>query len=171
MIDVAIRPISSSDTENVVIWRNNPNVRKFFINQSLITVQSHMEWLNNFVSTKKVYQFIIENKTENKDVGSIYLRDVDLVHQTAEYGIFIGEDDQRGKGIAYLASKLILDFGFGQLNLKQIILRVLKENTIAIKSYERIGFRQGIKDETIEYINDEPHEVIFMDILKEDYSK
>lgn len=171
MVNVTIRPICEHDTENIIKWRNNPSVRKFFIDQNLVTAEIHKRWLENYVYKKIVYQFIIHNGTEKRDVGSIFLRDVDLVNKTAEYGIFIGEDDQRGKGIAYLASKEILDFGFNELKLDKIMLRVLKENEVAIKSYERIGFKHTNANKIVEYIHDVPQEIIFMDIDKENYRK
>ena len=55
------------------------------------------------VETGKVDQLIIcikdDTSEEGIPVGSVYIRDIDWNHNKAEYGIFIGEESVRGKGI------------------------------------------------------------------------
>ncbi len=56
----------------------------------------------------------------------------------------IGEAEARGRGYAHVASKLILNYGFRELGLQKISLRVFADNERAIHLYERVGFvREG----------------------------
>ena len=96
---VILRPIDGSDTENIIRWRNKESVRQHFIYQKPFTAEGHTAWLKNMVETGKVSQFIIHSKNLKKDVGTVFLRDIDHENNKAEYGIFIGEDDARGLGI------------------------------------------------------------------------
>ncbi len=163
--NVIIRPINENDTNNIVRWRNNPNVQRNFIYQNTFTIESHMKWYKEKVITKKVYQFIIEY--EGRPVGSIYLRDVDYDNRKAEYGIFIGEDDMRGKGIGGAASRQIIDFAFNTLKLHKVFLRVLGENQAAIRSYEKVGFcKEGVAVDDV-CINGAYKDIIFMSIINE----
>ncbi len=155
-MEVKIRKIEIEDTANIVKWRNSENVLQYFIDQRKINEESHINWLNNYVFTGKVAQFIIV--CDNQDVGSIFLRDIDLESKSAEYGVFIGEDAYRGKGVGSKASRLILEYGFNELKLDKIILRVKNHNLPAIRSYEKIGFKRI----------DEINEVLFMQIKKEE---
>lgn len=162
-MNVTIRPITYDDTENIVRWRNSDFVNKRFLYRAQFTPESHNSWIKNMVETKKVYQFIIS--CDGKDVGSIYLRDVDLQNRKAEYGVFIGEKDYLGKGVGQAATKLILNFAFTELKLHKVFLRVLSDNIGAIKSYEKSGFVQEgfFKDEI--FADGKYESVIFMAVF------
>lgn len=138
---VYIRPITPEDTGKIVTWRNRDFVRKNFIYQERFTQEGHTAWLREQVEPGHVAQFIIcvEGLGE---IGSVYLRDIDKVHKTAEYGIFIGEEEALGCGYGTQAAGLALDYGFGTLGLTRIFLRYLEGNPRAGKSYEKAGFRQ-----------------------------
>jgi len=166
MPDVRIRPITWEDTDNIIKWRNSDYVRSRFIDQRLFTRESHEYWLKNYVETGKVYQFII--LLDEVSVGSVYLRDVDHENKTAEYGIFIGEQSSRGKGVGTKSARAILDFAFNELHLEKVFLRVYKDNEGAVKSYLKAGFKPNGKTETIE-VDSSLKEVIFMEMEKKDF--
>ena len=137
---VYLRPMTYDDTENIVRWRNSDAVRQNFIYQALFTKESHENWIKTKVETGQVVQMIICLKESDQPVGSVYLRDIDPHHKKAEYGIFIGEESARGKGVGTAAAKLMLEYGFEELGLHKIFLRVYAENLQAIRSYEKAGF-------------------------------
>lgn len=160
---VYLRPITDADTEKVVAWRNKDFVRKNFIYQKFFTEAGHRAWLKNQVEPGHVVQFIIcvEGLGE---IGSVYLRDIDREKKTAEYGIFIGEEEALGCGYGTQAAKLALDYGFGTLGLDRIFLRFLEDNPRAGKSYEKAGFyRLERKRETVN-LEQGTRGVLFMEI-------
>jgi UDP-4-amino-4,6-dideoxy-N-acetyl-beta-L-altrosamine N-acetyltransferase len=170
-MDVQIRPISNQDTQNIIKWRNNPSVQKNFIFRTPLNEKLHSEWMQNKVEKGEVAQFIIRDKSSNQDVGSVYLRDIDHCNKKAEFGIFIGEDEARGKNIGTQSTSLILQHAFEQLDLNKVFLRVFDVNTGAIKSYEKSGFvKEGLFRQDV-IIDNHPYNVIFMGILKEDWMK
>mgnify|MGYP002228263736 CR=1 FL=1 len=57
-------------------------------------------------------QMIICDLANDKPLGSVYIRDIDRHHNKAEYGIFIGEADARGRGVGTAAAKLMLRYCF-----------------------------------------------------------
>ena len=166
---VTIRPVTEADTDRIIAWRNAPSVMAHFIYRTPLTRKEHLNWLHNRVETGEVAQFVIyDGETA---VGSVYLRDIDRNNQKCEYGIFIGDEDCRGKGIGTAAAKLALAHAFEELGLNRVYLRVFADNLGAIKSYEKAGFRyEGTFRQDV-MIDGVGEDIVFMAILREDWEK
>lgn len=139
---VYLRPMTCEDTDRIVAWRNQEAVRRNFIYQELFTRESHEHWIHTMVETGRVVQMIICETEGNRPVGSVYLRDIDRQHKKAEYGIFIGGEDARGKGYGTMAARLMIRYAFEELGLHRLFLRALADNGQAIRSYEKAGFER-----------------------------
>lgn len=163
--DIVLRSIEARDTDNVLKWRNSPAVKQYFIYQKEIKHEDHENWLKDKVATGKVAQFIIE--CSGVPIGSVYLQDIDKVHNKAEYGIFIGDPSNCGHGIGTIVAKKCIQYGFDSLKLHRIYLRVYKDNERAISSYEKAGFQKEavLKDDV--YVNGKYHDIVLMGIVKD----
>ncbi|MDE7224669.1 MAG: GNAT family N-acetyltransferase [Acetatifactor sp.] len=139
---VYLRPMTYEDTDLIVAWRNQEEVRRNFIYQALFTRESHHAWIRDMVNTGKVVQMMICEAGTELPVGSVYLRDIDRQHRKAEYGIFIGGEGARGRGYGTLAARLMIRYAFEELKLHRLFLRAFAENRQAIRSYEKAGFVQ-----------------------------
>ena len=162
---IYLRLMTYEDTENIVKWRNSDSVRKKFIYQGLFTKEGHENWIQTMIDTGKVVQMMICELGTERPVGSVYIRDIDKVHQKAEYGIFIGEDDARGKGYGTAAAKLMIQYCFEKMKLHRLFLRVYAHNEQAIRSYEKAGF---VKEAHLRHdvcIEGEYHDIVLMGIL------
>lgn len=166
---VSIRPITENDTSNIVKWRNAKSVVENFIYRTPLTEQAHLNWYETRIKTGEVAQFIIVDEQSKTDVGSVYLRDIDKQNRKCEFGIFIGDENCRGKGIGSAAAKLILDYAFDVLNMNKVFLRVFAFNERAIKSYEKAGFKiEGtFKQDVI--IDGVAYDMVFMGVTLEEW--
>lgn len=146
---INLESIRYEDTPLVVKWRNLESVRANFIFQDTFTDEIHNNWMKTKVETGEVVQFIIKEADTERPIGSVYLRDIDKKNQKAEFGIFIGEEDNRGKGYGQESAKMICEYAFRELNLHKVMLRVFADNVNAIKSYKNAGFVEEayLKDE------------------------
>lgn len=166
MKNIQLRKINIEDTDNIIKWRNNPNVKKNFCIQKDLTKEDHLNWFNNKILTGEVAQFIIIDNDLNIPVGSTYLRDIDTNNKKAEFGIFIGEDVSRGKGIGTESTLFTIKYGFEELKLHKIFLRVFANNYSAIKAYEKAGFiYEGTAKDDIMLPNGEFQDIIFMSTI------
>ena len=95
--NVILKQITMQDTDLIVKWRNNPEVMKNFIYRGEFTHETHKHWMETKVARGEVLQYIIMTKRDRIPVGSVYYRDIDR-NNSAEYGVFIGEDSARKKG-------------------------------------------------------------------------
>lgn len=164
---IYLRPMTAEDTDRIVRWRNSDGVRKNFIYQELFTRQSHEAWIRNMVETGKVVQMIICDSNSQKPFGSVYIRDIDRKHNKAEYGIFIGEEDARGRGVGTAAAKLMLKYCFLEEGLHRVFLRAFADNLQAIRSYEKAGFvREAyLKDDVL--IDGQYRDIVLMAAINE----
>lgn len=162
---IYLRFMTYDDTDLIVSWRNTDGVRKNFIYQALFTRESHENWIRTKVETGDVVQMIICETGSERPVGSVYVRDVDRTHHKAEYGIFIGEADARGKGYGTAAAKLMIRYCFEEMKLHRLFLRVYAENQQAIKSYEKAGFEREalLRDDVC--IEGQYRDIVLMGIL------
>lgn len=142
---IYLRLMTWEDTDLIVSWRNRDEVRKKFIYQGLFSREIHENWIRTKVETGCVVQMIICDLATDTPLGSVYIRDIDRKHSKAEYGIFIGEETARGRGVGTAAAGLMLQYCFEEEQLHRIYLRVLADNLQAIRSYEKAGFvREGL---------------------------
>lgn len=147
---IYLRPMDRGDTDLIVAWRNSDGVRKNFIYQEPFTREGHENWIRTMVETGRVVQMIICDCAGDKPLGSVYIRDIDRRHNKAEYGIFIGVESARGRGIGTAAAKLMLRYCFEEEGLHRVYLRAFSDNAQAIRSYEKAGFvREGLLKEDV----------------------
>lgn len=102
-------------------------------------------------------------------IGTIGFYDVHQEWQSAEYGIAIGEAAYRGKGYGTEATRLMIAYGFLELNLHRIWLRVIDTNIGGIKAYEKSGFTyEGRKRHGFRR-NNVWHDTLFYSILRPEW--
>ncbi len=67
-------------------------------------------------------------------------------NQSAELAIALGELDYWGKGYGTEAARLIIEYGFRQLNLRRIRSNVFSPNHRSLKMHENLSFvREGVQ--------------------------
>lgn len=166
-MDIYLRPITQQDTDDIIRWRNSDAVRTNFIYQEPFTRQSHLKWMETMVKTGKVVQMVICLKEGDKPVGSVYIRDIDYHHRKGEYGIFIGEEEARGKGVGTAAAKLMIQYAFEELHLHRLFLRAFADNLRAIASYEKAGFVKEayLRDDVL--IGDNFRDIVLMAVINQ----
>lgn len=109
-------------------------------------------------------QYIIEVDCEA--IGSIYLRDIDLRNESGEFGIFIGEVKNKGKGFGGLATRVFIDYCFS-LGFHRIYARILDSNIISKEMHRKAGFEiEGVARDMV-YIAGTRHDVVFMSMINQ----
>lgn len=167
--NLLFRPIVYDDTDMVLKWRNSDAVNRNFLYRKEVTREDHIDWLNNKVATGKVKQFVIIEKTGLKPIGSVYFRDIEEDIRQAQYGIFIGEADARGKGYGSETAVRMVKYFFEEMKYDKLYLKALARNTTAIKSYERAGFKIDENGDFGEQFDEDHEKVIFMSMTEDDY--
>ena len=166
---IYLRMMTVEDTDKIVAWRNSEAVKSRFIYRGVFDREGHLSWIKNMVETGKVVQMMICDDKTDEPLGSVYFRDIDRTHSKAEYGIFIGEESARGRGVGSAVAKLALRYAFTVEKLHRVFLRVLSDNERAIKSYENAGFqREALLREDV-FLDGTYRDVILMGILDREF--
>lgn len=170
---IKLRKMTSDDSVLYNKWRNDIEV---MTSTNPFLDLYHMDETREFVNqvilgsnSSKSY-IILESKTETP-IGIMSLINIDYKNRNAECIIDIGEKDCWGKGYATEAMRLLLDYGFLEMNLHKIYLRVFSFNKKAIKLYEKMGFYyEGRCSESL-FRQGKWHDIIHMGMLKKQYIK
>ncbi len=137
---------------------------KAIITKSSIT--SYVKRIEN--DSERLDLFIIQNETD-EIVGEVVLNEIDFDNRVGNIRIslFIDKDLNRGYGTE--AMRLVMDYGFGMLNLNRIELEVYSFNSRAIHVYTKLGFKkEGIRRQCL-YFNHAYHDAHIMGILADEY--
>jgi RimJ/RimL family protein N-acetyltransferase len=164
-----LSPIDLNDAEKFTEWLNDMEILvNLQLYGSAISLENERTFLNDL--SKDHNYSIIDLETEEL-IGNCGFMDIDHINRTSEAGIFIGNKKFWNKGFGTEALSLLIDYGFKALNFHNIMLKVYEYNKGAIKSYEKIGFKQIGKRREALHRNLGKHNIIFMDILQNEYYK
>ncbi|GAB6088761.1 GNAT family N-acetyltransferase [Spirochaeta dissipatitropha] len=158
---IYLSPINPDDVETYCKWMNDPEVSSRLGNIAmLIDLKKEREFLEKLAS--KEFNFAIIQRDEQRLIGNCSLCDLNYISGTAEFGIFIGEPEDHGNGYGSEAARLLLDYAFGILNLRNIMLKVFAFNELAIGAYRKAGFKEFGRRSQAYYLNGQYHDVVYM---------
>lgn len=167
---VYLRPLEIEDTDVLYkSFNSDTEMRRFTGTQRVFTKIEIQNSFQNFSQDKTRVGFGIIRKEDDQLVGDIALNEMySPSNRDANFRIAIF-DTYVGHGYGTSATKLMLDYGFGILNLHRIELDVYSFNERAIHVYEKLGFkREGIKRDNW-YYDHKYYSSVVMSILEDEY--
>ncbi|MEY9972784.1 RimJ/RimL family protein N-acetyltransferase [Lysinibacillus sp. RC46] len=145
---VNLRELTLNDVEDRYQWCLDKEVIKHLNMPAKYPPFSREEtegWIKMCITKTNGYEQKAIITEEGKHIGWIDLKNIDTLNKHAELGVAIGDKTYWGKGYGLSAMKEMLLWGFNELDLNKIWLRVEVDNAKAIKSYKRIGYvEEGI---------------------------
>ena len=120
-------------------WLNDPIVNKYLETRQA-TIFDLEKYIEEKLRSNKCLFFGIFWKEYNKHIGNIKLEPIDFAKSCATVGIIIGDRNYWGRGLATEAIRVLVDYMFSELRLKEVNLGVIFENKPAIRVYEKCGF-------------------------------
>jgi ribosomal-protein-alanine N-acetyltransferase len=84
----------------------------------------------------------IRQRTDPKIIGYINIHNVSAVHRSADLGMRIGDERNRGQGFGKEALEMALGYCWDHLNLERVGLVVFRHNARAIAAYSACGFKK-----------------------------
>jgi RimJ/RimL family protein N-acetyltransferase len=169
---VALAPLRRDLAATYARWMNQLEVRRGLAELGIATPQTQEKWVDENIEkgaehAPEVVEFTVYDRTDSTPVGTAGLLHIDHANGTGEFAIVIGE--RRGQGLGTEATRLVLDFAFHVLQLRNVLLETLEWNVAGLTAYERAGFRRvGVRRGAV-LSRGRPTDVVIMDAVPEDF--
>lgn len=173
MNTIMLRELELSDMPKLNEWRNDKEIIDKLCNTyRFICKAVDEDWYNNYMKNRdKNVRLAIIHVADNQYIGNVNLTDINPIDRTAAFSIFIGDSRYHFQGIGFLATSLMIEHGFNNLNLNRISLYVLVNNELAINLYKKVGFvYEGLQRQVI-FKNGKYHDLIMMSLLRDEFQE
>ncbi len=164
-----LRPLEpTQDNHLYSTWRNNEDIRRWFSVYPTSDAKGK-ERLENLYKDFHHILLGIALKSDNTLIGLVGLKDINVLNQSAEFYVIIGDPAGWGKGYGTEATKLMIRYGFLELNLNRIQTQDMEENIGGWRADEKAGFKyEGTMREVIPRFG-KFHDVRVYSILRREY--
>jgi RimJ/RimL family protein N-acetyltransferase len=130
------------------------------------------KWFERTMASSSDYMFIIQRLSDNKPVGACGLLYVNWVIRAADFSFYIGLDNLYvdKDGLAEEAARLLLDYGFKNLNLNKIWMELYEFDRAKIDFFTKIfGFKIDGKLRQNCFEDGTYHDSFIISLLKMEY--
>lgn len=137
-----LRAVEPSDAAAAFRWMNDPEVTEHLLARYPVTRPAETAWADRAAAAPVFgnVMLAIEALDDGALVGICGLHGQTPEDRVSELGINVGEKERWGHGLGFDALRTLIAFGFRDLNLRRIWLRVDENHPRAVALYERLGF-------------------------------
>ncbi len=169
---IMLRDYRQEDLPAIRAWVNDRKAirylsSRFWMPQSLTDTS---DFLSHAMSagTNGAY-FIIAELDSEAYIGQIDLFSINWRLRSAEMGMVIGSEKDRGHGVGAEAISLILEYAFTILGLNRVELEVAAENARARRCYQKAGFQpEGVKRKAF-MVDGQYADLVMMSVLADEW--
>ena len=170
---VVLRPVRRSDIEHFLKWFNDPEVTQYlgmYLPMTEMAEEKFIEDLGSAVAGTRV-MFVIETveDIDKKPIGSVGLSNIHPKDHHAVFGIAIGEKDYWSKSYGTEAARLIIRYGFEQLNLHGINSFAISFNERSLRLHLKAGFKEEGRQREAVFKNGDYHDHVMFGLLKKEW--
>ena len=106
-------------------------------------------YYNKLKSQKDRVDFLI--MLNEKPIGEISLKHIDNSARRCEISVHLQNDRVKNKGYGSQAERLIIEYAFNKIGIKEILANCVLKNTRSQHILEKVGFKETGKDGTFIY--------------------
>ena len=169
---VQLRSLELKDANFIIRVYNSLEVRRFLDDPDPLSLDDAEQWIRKTWAQRKAHQnffFAIELGKSKELLGICGLFGLQKINRKAELMITLFDEYNRGKGYGTEAIRLLLDYGFNQLNLHRIVLFTHEINKRAQRVYEKLGFKPGGRRRQASFFEGAYHDQLLYDILESEF--
>lgn len=169
---LALRPMTLDDIDFLLKHFGDPETNRYSSYEDLKTRKDAIRLYRDFMEPGSPTRFRlgVELKETRQLVGTLGLHNYSRRDRRAEIGYDLYKD-YWGKGIMIEAVRILINYGFQQLNLNRIEATTDSENASSIKLLERIGFLKEGHLRQKYFYKGKYHDELVFSLLKKDWEK
>ena len=139
---VVLRAIVPGDLEQLRLWRNQPEFRRYFREYREIGSDDQRRWYETSVlNDAAVLMFAIEERDTGRLLGACGLCFIDWVSRTCDLSIYLGADDLYiDDRLAPDAARTLLRYGFGVLGMHRVWVEIYDYDEAKKALLSELGF-------------------------------
>jgi len=139
---VGLRAIEKKDLPQLMQWRNNPELRKYFRETDEINSVNQEKWFETVTTKNSIHKmFSIIKLDTNELMGACGLCYIDWVNRSADFSIYLGYNDLYiDEKYAVEAAELMRNYGFNILNLHRLWAEIYSIDKSKKKFFDTLGF-------------------------------
>ena len=132
---IKIRIANISDSDDILLWRNDELSRSMFINNDVITKAEHLNWYIKAIKDKNIFIYIGE-----KDHIKLGVVRMNLLNDNNTFQVSINLNPKmRGKGLSADLLRLALS-KIPNHNKCVFIAKIKNKNEISKRTFKKCGF-------------------------------
>ena len=169
---VALGPLRRDLAAAYARWLNRLEVRRGLDYLGVSSRESQEKWVDDNLERcgkwePRGVEFTVYDRSDSAPVGTAGLLGISHSHGHAEFAIALGE--RRGRGLGTEATRLVLDYAFNVLQLRNVLLETLDWNVAGLTAYERAGFRRIGVRRGAAMSRGRPTDLVLMDAVPQDF--
>jgi len=164
---VTLRDLNGADSARLLAWRNTPEVAAFMYSDHPITQTEHDRWFAGIAGDSRRAYWIIE--VDGAPAGLANLADIDSANRRCAWAYYLAEPAVRGMGVGSFVEFWMIEHVFSVLGLEKLWCEVLASNEPVLRLHARFGFIEEARLRRHIYKVGQPHDVLGMGLLKEDW--
>lgn len=164
MTEHRIRPMAEEDLEQVLEWRNHPEVRSYMYSTHEIQMDEHCVWFANANNNPAVALLIYEHG--GKSQGFVNITRTRCA-EVADWGFYLAPDAPNGSGREL--GKQSLNYAFAQLSLHKVCGQALGFNTRSIAFHKKLGFTEEGRLREQHFDGSQFHDVVYFGLLSNEW--
>ena len=168
-----LRAVEPADGVSAHPWVNDREVIEHVARRFPISLPAERQWSES-ASAGQSYRhvaFAIERLDDGRFIGTCGLSGQAPEDRVAELGVLIGDRASWGQGFGFDALRTLLCFGFREMNLRRIWLRVDENHPRGVPLYERLGFVHEGRQRGAHWARGRPLDFLVMGIQRAEFDE
>jgi L-amino acid N-acyltransferase YncA len=138
-MDIAKRPISISDSELILAWRNCPSAQKASQVEGEVSADEHKTWFSSRVERIKFEPFWIMSRG-GEETGYVRLDRLESGSNVFTLSIYV-VPQSRGMGVGRVMLRVAVEAAAKDYAVTHFRAVIKKSNQASIKLFEFVGFK------------------------------